>query len=53
VKRATEPAKSAVIVMGDINLDAHRALDPKYGRRNLLMSWWASTEAAGLEFLKQ
>jgi hypothetical protein len=37
--------------MGNINLDAHRALDPKYGRRNLLTSWWPSTEAAGLEYI--
>jgi hypothetical protein len=51
VKQATELAKSAVIVMGNINLDAHRALDPKYGRCNFLTSWWASTEAAGLEYI--
>jgi hypothetical protein len=51
VKRAAEPAKSAVIVMVDINLEAHRALDPKYGRPNLFTFWWASTEAAGLEYI--
>lgn len=51
VSRAAAGNTSSIVLIGDVNLNSHRADDPTYTRRGLLSDLWRSTNAAGLRYL--